>query len=177
MAGGLTFGGFTILSSPLFVQEIFPFLLVFALTFAVLQKTKILGENVSKINAIISLVVGLLVISFAYPVSIIIQLVPFLAVSLVIILVFLLMWGFISSQNSSFKISNGFILGMGTLFFLAVVIAVLIFTGAWDYILNYIGGGGGELLSSIVIILAVVGAIVFILQGLPSGGSGDKKKE
>ena len=55
-------GGPTLLSHPIFVETILPFLLVFTLVFAVLQKSKILGDNKKQIDAIVSLVVGLLLI-------------------------------------------------------------------------------------------------------------------
>ena len=45
----------TILSSPLVVEVLLPFLLVFTLVFAVLDRTKLLGEGKRQINAIISL--------------------------------------------------------------------------------------------------------------------------
>ena len=57
--------GGTILSSQLFVEVILPFLLVFAVVFAILQKTKILGEGKKQIDAIVSLVIGLIVIAFS----------------------------------------------------------------------------------------------------------------
>lgn len=89
-----TYSG-TILSSPFFVEGVLPFLLVFVLVYAVLQKTKILGEDKKQINAIISLVIGLIAVSFSSYVGVIVNLIPVLAVGLVIILVFLLLWGIV----------------------------------------------------------------------------------
>jgi len=78
---------------------ILPFLLVFTLVFAILDKSKLLGEGKRQINAIISLVVGLIFIGFSYATNIVQKLVPFLAVSLVIVFIFLLVYGFISGKT------------------------------------------------------------------------------
>jgi hypothetical protein len=43
--GGFVYGGPTLLSHPLFIEAILPFLLIFAVVFAVLQKSRILGEG------------------------------------------------------------------------------------------------------------------------------------
>lgn len=85
----------TIFNSSLFSEIILPFLLMFVLVFAILDKTKILGEGKRQINAIISLVIALIFISFARAVGIVTSLMPFLAVVLVIILVFYLLFGFV----------------------------------------------------------------------------------
>ena len=83
--------GSTILSSDLFVNAVLPFLLVFVVIFAILQKSKILGDEKKQIDAIVALVIGLIVISFGYATGVIVSLIPFLAVSAIIILVFLLL--------------------------------------------------------------------------------------
>ena len=70
MAEPFVYGGQTILSHPIFVETILPFLLIFTIVFAVLQKAKILGEGKRQIDAIVALVVGLLFISFAQAVGI-----------------------------------------------------------------------------------------------------------
>ena len=50
--------------SPFFIEYVLPFVLVFTLIFAVLQKTKLLGDNTQQIDAIIGLVIGLFLIAF-----------------------------------------------------------------------------------------------------------------
>ena len=79
----------TIFSSPIFLDIILPFLLVFTLVFAILDKSKLLGEGKKQINAIISLVVGLILIGFPFARNIVVNLIPFLVVSLVILFVFM----------------------------------------------------------------------------------------
>ncbi len=122
--------------SPFFVSYILPFVLVFTIVFAILQRTKLLGDNVKQINAIVGLVVGLILISFPFARNIVNQLMPFLAVILVIFLVFMLSYGFFSRKNNStddflpnkLKIVFAGLLGLGLIIFL------LIITGVWDKI-------------------------------------------
>ena len=96
----------TIFSSSIFTDIILPFLLVFTLVFAILDKSKLLGEGKRQINAIMSLVIGLILIGFPFAMEIIVKLIPFLAVSLVILFVFMLLFGFISSKKEGDVLNN-----------------------------------------------------------------------
>ena len=82
----------TIFSSDIFVKGILPFLLVFALVFAVLDRSKILGEGKKQINAIIAFVVGILVVAFSYSTDVISKITVFAAVALVVLFVFMLLY-------------------------------------------------------------------------------------
>jgi glycerol uptake facilitator-like aquaporin len=156
----------TILQSPLFVEFILPFLLIFAVVFAILQKSQILGENKKQVDAIVALVVGLIVISFAQATGLIINLTVFLGIALVITLVFLLLWGAWFHQNK-FEIPKNVQLIAGGVALIAVTIAVLIFTGAWDYLKYEIfeGGSNNNLISNITFIVIILGAIGIIVIG------------
>jgi hypothetical protein len=163
-------GGPTLISHPLVVGTILPFLLVFTIVFAVLQKSKVLGEGKKQIDAIVSLVIGLLVISFGQATGIIVQLVPFLAVSLVIILIFLILVG-------SFH-KDGDILGGKMKTFLMIValitvaIAVLWITNAWEYLFNLLViGSDSNLFASIIFIIIIIAAIAAVIWGAGSGSS------
>src|SRR3990172_3816381 len=90
----------TILSNP-FVRDLaLPFLLIFAIVFAVLQKSEILGKGKKQTDAIIALVVGLIVVAVGSVTDIINNLLPVLAVGLVVLLVFFLLWGFAFKQGA-----------------------------------------------------------------------------
>ena len=122
--------------SPFFVDYILPFVLVFTLVFAILQRTKLLGNDVKQINAIVGLVVGLILISFPFARDIINQLMPFLAVVLVIFLVFILSYGFFSKKNNA---EDDFLPGKLKTFFaillgIGLVIFILVITGVWQNI-------------------------------------------
>lgn len=164
----------TIFSSPIFMEIILPFLLVFTLVFAVLDKSKLLGEGKRQINAIISLVIGLILIGFPFAREIIVKLIPFLAVSLVILFVFMLIFGFVSGKKEGDVLSSGLKIALGIIFGLAVVVAVLWITGAWDSIYSYLVEGefAGKIWVNIILIAIIGGAIAIVLSS--GGKSGEK---
>ncbi len=167
----------TFLSSPFVQGIILPFLLVFALVFAVLQKSGILGKEKKQTDAIVALVIGLIVVSFANAVGIINSLMPFLAVGLVVILVFLLLWGFVFKEGS-FDVPPMVRWIFGGIVAIAVVIAVLYVTGKWDFVAGIFTGSGSasDLLVNIIFIVLVIAAILAVVLG-GSSGSGEKKKD
>jgi hypothetical protein len=173
--GGFEYGGITILSHPIFVEAILPFLLVFTIMFAVLQKTEILGKGKKQVDAITSLVVGLLVISFGNAVGIIVRLIPFLAVTLVILLVFLILLGSFHKEGE-FKLHASIKILLTIIISVALVIAVLLITGAWDSIYGfiYVNSTSGVLIN-VVFLIVVVGAIVAVILG--AKGSSSKTPE
>ena len=166
------YGGFTILSSPFFVEALLPFLLVFSLVFAVLQKSKILGEGKKQLDALVALSVGLLVIAFGQAVGIIIQLVAFLSVSLVVILVFMILVGSMFKEGE-FKLDGWIKLVIGVIIFLAVIVAVLVYTGGWDWIMNFLDTSSSSLWTNVFFIAIVVIAIavVVFMGGKPAKSS------
>lgn len=154
--------------SPFFVSYILPFVLVFTIVFAILQRTKLLGDNVKQINAIVGLVVGLILISFPFARNIVNQLMPFLAVVLVIFLVFTLSYGFFSRKNNStedflpgkLKIVFASLLGLGLIIFL------LIITGVWDKILGFVSLSiSKNFWLNALLFLVIVISIVAVLKG------------
>jgi len=159
----------TILQSRLFVEVILPFLLVFAVVFAILQKTKILGDGKKQIDAIVALVIGLLAVSFASYVGVIIQLMAFLSVALVIILVFMLLFGSMFDPGK-FEMAKGLKITFGIIIAIAVIIAILIYTGAWDYLRAAVWGTGSGWLSNIIFVVLIIAAIAAVLVG-----KGEKK--
>lgn len=155
----------TILSSPFFVNYVLPFLLVFVVVFAILQKTKVLGEGKRQIDAIVALVIGLIVIAFGYATNIIVTLVPFLAVSAIIILVFMLLYGMVYKEGA-FEISKGLRIAFGIIIGIAVIIAVLVFTGYWDYLsIRFLSGNSSSIMANIIFVTIIVGAIIAVLVG------------
>ena len=157
----------TMFSSPIFIEIILPFLLVFTLVFAVLDKTKLLGDGKKQINAIISLVVGLILIGFDFARDIVVRLIPFLVAALVILFVFMLLFGFISGKKEGDVLPLGLKIALGIIFGLAVLVAVLWVTGAWDYIYEVVVEGEfSETIWINVFMLAIIGgAIAIVVSG------------
>jgi membrane-bound metal-dependent hydrolase YbcI (DUF457 family) len=161
----------TILQSPFFTELVLPFLLVFVLIFAILDKIKIFGEGKRQINAIISLVIALIFVSFYDAVGITVQLMGFLAIVSVILLVFLMLYGFAGGgelkEEKWMKITFGVLVG------LALVILLLYLTGYLGVVAEALTGGkGSELALNILFVIIIVAAVVIVLVGKGKGGGG-----
>jgi hypothetical protein len=161
----------TILSSPLVKDFILPFLLVFAVSYAILQKSEILGKDKRQTDAIVALVLGLIVVAVGSVTDIITGLIPILAVGLVVLLAFFLLWGFAFRQGE-FKINSGVQWAIAAIAAIVITVAVLYLTGGMDYITNAIGGSGSSWLTNIFFIVLVIVAIVVVIG---FGGKSENK--
>lgn len=159
----------TILQSDMVVQMLLPFVLVFTVIFAILQKSKILGDGKKQIDAIVSLVIGLIVVSYAKAVGIIINLMPFLAVAVVVLLVFLLIWGMVF-VDEKFGVPKSVKTTVGVLAAIGVVATLAYITPVWGYLLDLFNGGDSSIISNIIIFAVVIAAI-----GVVVGFSGKKE--
>lgn len=115
-----------ILQSSLLVNFLYPLLLMFFITFAVLEKTQIFGSGKKQINAFISLIVSLIFVGAVFPKIVVANLIQFMTIGLVIVFVALMLWGFVSGEGSfpeSMKVPLGIIVGI------AIFFAVLWATG------------------------------------------------
>jgi len=131
-----------IFANAFFTEMLLPFLLVFVVVFAILQKSKILGDGKAQIDAIVSLVVGLILIGVPQPRNIIVGIMPWMAVGIAVILVFLILYGFVAGDLSKapdwMKVTFGILAG---LFTLAVVLSV---SGLGSIILDWLSGSGSS---------------------------------
>lgn len=154
---------FTSIFSGSLGQAVLVFVLIFTLIFAILQKSKILGDGKKQIDALVALSIALLVISVGYAMNLITSMAPFLSVSLVIILVFLLLVGIFSEKE--LKLSNGVRTFFGILAFVAVVIAVLYITNSFPSILNFFSGSSDSgILGNVVLLIIIALAIWMVLR-------------
>jgi len=163
----------TILQSEFVTQLILPFLLIFTIIFAILDRTKILGEGKKQINAIISFVIALIFVSFSYAVGIIVNLMPVLAVVVVVILIFMILYGF-AAGGKEFSMPKGLKITFGILIGLVLIIALLYFTGYWDNVTDYwdeFVSGGNNVLTNIIFIAIIIGAIAVVLSTGKKEGS------
>ncbi len=160
----------TIFSSPL-GQAVLVFVLVFTIVFAILQKSKILGEGKKQIDALVALSIALLAIGAGYAMNLITRLAPFLSVSLVIILVFLLLTAFFF--KAEFDIGKGLRIFFGIVAFIAVVIVVLYITDSFGAIANFFTGNT-SIVGNLLLLVVVAVAIWLALRKEESGGGASK---
>jgi len=156
-------------SSPIIQDLVLPFLLVFLLVFAILQKSKIFGEGKKQIDALISFVIAGLFLAFSKYVSWLKDFSIVLVVSIFIIFIFLLIWGFVwgDSSGDSLKDAKGLKWVIGIIFLIIIVVAALNITGYIDVIKT-----SSSLISNIIFIVLIIGAIAVVLN---SGKKEDKK--
>ena len=159
----------TFLSLPLFQDIILPFILVFVLIYAILERTKIFGEDKHQINAILGVVIAGILIAFSTQVDWIKQFVIFLVLALMILFVFMLIYGFAHAGNEGFTMSRKLQVTISVVAFIAVVIAVLVITGNFGKSFNFFTGTniGANLVFGVLIAVVIVAAVL----------SGKKKSE
>jgi len=163
------------LLSPFFVDYVLPLVLVFTLIFAILQKSQLLGDNQKQVNAIIGIVVGLLLISFPFSRNIVVGLMPFLAVFAVILLVFMLLYGFISGKKEGDVLNKGLKITFGIILGISLVVVLLMLTGFWDNVVNFVFFGGqrsSQVFVNGVILLVIAGAVIAVIWGGEKGSKG-----
>lgn len=142
-----------------FYELVLPFLLVFAITYGVLQKVKLFKDN--KINLVISLILGLLVITQFQIVDRLNLFLPKIAFLIVIILMFLFLIGMFQKHEY-----EGF---TGVAYFIAVVASIILIYwalgpslgfGIDDIIPLSIQGTIWEWLGPLIFLIVVFGMIL-----------------
>ena len=172
-----------------FFDVVLPFLLVFTIVFAILEKTMILGSENNKpkknLNSMVAFAMALFVIAASNVVSILQQSLPLVTLVLIVILSFMLLMGsFMGSGEFSFKNYKY------TKYFLVLFLIVsisLIFLNAiksrsgssvLDNILDYLKENWftGPVFSGLVFLAIIVLVIIYVLDVFP-GASGDSGKK
>ncbi|MFH1787219.1 MAG: hypothetical protein ABH811_00280 [archaeon] len=157
----------TIFQYPIVTQFILPFLLIWTLVFAILQKTKLLGEN-KQLDAIIAFVIGLIFVGAIFPKIVVGNLILFLTVAIVVMFVGLLLWGFISGDklDASFLKSGGIKWAAGIAVFIAVTIAVLWATGVEMTVFDWLfkQSWSPTFWTNFFFVAAIIGVLVVVLK-------------
>ena len=145
-----------------------PFLLIFTIVFAILQKAKILGDDKKNMNIIIALIIGLSVviphITGTYPpgadvVDIMNQALPNISIVLVAVIALLLLMGIFGFEMS--KSISGGVVAFAIIVVLYVFGAAAGWWGDWNWITNYFGE---DAITIIVIILVFAVLIWYITK-------------
>ena len=156
--------------NPFFLNYVLPFVLVFTLVFAILQKTQILGEGKKQNDSLVALVIGLILIAFPFAREIVVNLMPFLAVSIAILLVFMLGYGFI--YQGKVEMHKYLKWTLMLIFGLALVTTILLITSSWYKIYDFVfGRNEGQIWINILLVVIITGAIVAVLKGKGNGES------
>ncbi len=167
----------TILQSDVAVRFIYPFLLIFFVLFAILEKTKLLGEGQKSINAWVAGIIALIFVAAVTPKLIVGNLILYLSVALILVFVVLLLWGFVSGS----EMKSG-IFGEGK--WLKWVVGVILVLGAFVVVSTSagidVGGFFGKLFSSswseafwtnLLFVVLIVVALAVAIKGGAGGNS------
>ena len=106
----------------------YPFLLMFFIVFAILEKTKVFGDKSKQLNALISFVISLIFVSAVYPKIVVANLILFLTISIIVVFVGLLLWGFVVGGEAKIE-SKGLKITAGIAVFIGLFLGVLWATG------------------------------------------------
>ena len=146
-----------------------PFLLIFTIIFAVLQKSKILGKDKKQFNVIIALVIALSVViphvTGSYPadfdvVEIINLLLPQIALIGVILIMVLILLGIFAPASATWIAVAG------------AIIVFFLFLGTTNYLygLEWLSDFFGEDVISLAVMILVFGIIIWFVTSEPSKG-------
>ena len=150
------------------IEVVLVFLLIFVIIYAILQKTKILGEGKKNLNIVVAMVVGLLVViphvtgrfpPNADPVLIIQDALPSISIVLVAIIFLLILIGVFGQEKVFLGMSMP-----GWIAFFSFAVIVIVFGGAAGWWSGYFGQTleqfvGAESIA-VVIMLLVFGIII-----------------
>jgi hypothetical protein len=122
----------TILQHPILANFALPFLLIFFIVFALLEKTKILGDGKTQLNALTSFVIGLIFVGAVFPKAVVGNLILFFTIALVVVFIVLLLWGFAIGGDLKEKIieKESIKWVVGIVIVVAVIIALVWSSGA-----------------------------------------------
>lgn len=164
-----------------FFDVILPFLLIFTITFGVLEKTRIFGTETFKgqeigkknINAMVAFVIAFFVLAAKEVVASIQVSIPLVALILVAIVSLLMLVGIFIGSNEHlnffemFSGFKGYIVGV-----LILAVAAIFFEsfGWLDPIMNFIFGSGSDVFLTIVFV-GIIGGVIFFVFKSPSESS------
>ena len=150
------------------VDVMLPFLLIFVIVFAVLQKTRILGEGKKNLNVVVAIIFGLLVViphvtgrfpPNADPVVIMNEALPQVGIILVAVILLLILIGVFGQDYVMLGVSMP-----GWITFFSIFVIVLIFGGAAGWWSGYFGETlerfFGQDAVAVIIMLLAFGVII-----------------
>ncbi len=138
---------------------VLPFLMIFALVYGLLSKSKLLGEN-RGVHATLALVIGLLSLQFDYVSNFFATIFPYAGIGISVLLVALILMGVLTDDEDAAK---WIFFGIG-----AVIFSVVMLYTIYDF--NWLGGYVGvDWISWIILAMIVAAAVVFVILGSKKG--------
>ena len=155
----------TFLQYSIISQVLLPFLLVFFIIFAILERTKLLGEK-QQIHALIAFVIGLIFVGAIYPVLVVSNLILFFTVTIVAVFVILLLWGFVFVDTKNTGLEKGLRFGLIIVITIAFIWAILWATGWINNLGTFFSGGTGlgqTIITNGIFLIVIAIALALVL--------------
>lgn len=167
-----------LLGNEFFTNVILPFILVFTVIFAILEKVDILGKK-KDIHAIVALVISLIAIGVPAAVGTLQRFIPLIAVLLIILFAWMLVFGFAGDRVGatwSSGLKKFFMIFLGIVLLATAVWAVTSSTGILDKInLNEVLSA--QITQMILFVGAIVAVIAIAVSGSDEKDKGHKDKD
>jgi len=166
---------------------VLPFLLVFTIVFAILDKTKILGVEKGRddreytkknLNAMVAFIMGFFVVASSQLVAVINKTLSQVFILLLLIICFLMLAGsFHQQQKEGFFLKDGFYKSaFMVIVFLAIIMIFLNALGWLDVIYGFLKDNWNtSYVAAVILVLAMVGFMVWITKDTSQGK--EPKKE
>ncbi len=149
-------------------EVILPFMLIFTVSFAILQKVKVLGDK-KEFNVIVALVIGLLFVRNQYLVGLINRFLPNVSLFMIVILMFLLVFGIFAGE---YKGWTGIMLSIAFIVSLAFILIALSsdFIGQDTFLPDWIVNMDDQTKSMIFLVGTMIIIIWLVTRDTSPGG-------
>ena len=156
-----------ILQNEVLTDFVYPFLLIFFIVFAVLEKTNALGKDRKQLNALLSAVIGLIFVASVHPKIIVSDLMLFLGVALVIVFVVWMIFGFAVGAEKTEVTSKGLKAVIGIVVVLALIFFIFYTTGIYDEVYDWLfkNSWSSDVWTNVVFLVIIAAAIGVSLAG------------
>lgn len=162
-----------------FYQVVLPFLLIYVVVFAILEKSGIFkgtdtgnAQQTKNVNSVIAFVFGLIAVASVQTVMYLQNLITIIITFIIFILVVLILLGFIFGEKYTDLFMNNGNLKTPIAWVIAIVvlgvaiIALAVVTGTWDWLVDWWNDfDGGDTLWSIVVVGLIAGVLYWVSKG------------
>lgn len=154
--------GLGIFELPIFTNIILPFILMFVIVFAILDKTQILGKEKRQINAIVSFIFSLMFVAVPGVVGVTQQMIPVIGVIIIILLAFMMLFGFVGGQTGEKGLNEGLRVTFGILIGIAMLMIILWATGTLPNVQGFFSNE--SVVSTTILLVFIISIFAVVLS-------------
>lgn len=161
-----------LLGNAFFTNIILPFVLVFTVVFAVLQKVKVLSDA-KDVNAVVSMIFALTVVGVPAAVGVISNIIPVIAVFTIILFVWFMITGFATASGVNTSWPEGLKKLFQVILGLVLLSTIAWATGLFDYIT--VDKAVAAQYAQFAILIGAIIAVIAVVVGGAADGKKDKE--